>query len=159
MCRCRLDSAGSWGDLCWGQWRAYELHKAVQFTDNPCDTQPQNTNYTNQTIKGSKSFWNRFNACYGSKVTHLIFSLYSKICGPGSSVGVATDYGLDGPWIESRWRRDFFAHVQTGPGAHPISSTMGTGSYTGANGRSAVLTTNPLLAPRLTSRAIPLLPR
>jgi hypothetical protein len=27
--------------------------------------------------------------------------------GPGSSVGIATDYGLDGPGIESRWGRDF----------------------------------------------------
>ena len=27
--------------------------------------------------------------------------------GPGSSVGIATGYGLDGPGIESRWRRDF----------------------------------------------------
>jgi hypothetical protein len=27
--------------------------------------------------------------------------------GPGSSVGIATDYRLDGPGIESRWRRDF----------------------------------------------------
>ena len=29
------------------------------------------------------------------------------ICGPGSVVGIATDYGLDGPGIESRWGRDF----------------------------------------------------
>jgi hypothetical protein len=28
-------------------------------------------------------------------------------CGPGSSVGIATYYGLDGPGIESRWGRDF----------------------------------------------------
>jgi hypothetical protein len=27
--------------------------------------------------------------------------------GPGSSVGIATDYGLDGPGIESWWGRDF----------------------------------------------------
>ena len=27
--------------------------------------------------------------------------------GPGSSVGVATGYGLDGPGIEFRWGRDF----------------------------------------------------
>jgi hypothetical protein len=27
----------------------------------------------------------------------------SLLCGPGSSVGIATDYGLDGPEIESRW--------------------------------------------------------
>ena len=38
-------------------------------------------------------------------------------CGPGSSVGIATDYGLRGPGIESRWGRDF-PPVQTGPVAH-----------------------------------------
>jgi hypothetical protein len=27
--------------------------------------------------------------------------------GPGSSVGIATDYGLESPGIESRWGRDF----------------------------------------------------
>ena len=29
------------------------------------------------------------------------------ICGPGSVVGIATGYGLDGPRNESRWGRDF----------------------------------------------------
>jgi len=28
-------------------------------------------------------------------------------CGPGSSVGIATAYGLDGPGIESRWGEIF----------------------------------------------------
>ena len=28
-------------------------------------------------------------------------------CGPGSSVGIATEYGLDGPGIESRWGEIF----------------------------------------------------
>ena len=32
---------------------------------------------------------------------------YNINCGPGSSVGIATGYGLDGPGIESQWRRDF----------------------------------------------------
>jgi hypothetical protein len=27
--------------------------------------------------------------------------------GPGSSVGIETGYGLDGPGIKSRWGRDF----------------------------------------------------
>jgi len=49
--------------------------------------------------------------------------------GPGSSVGTATGYGLDGPGIESRWGARFFASVQTGPGAHPASCTMSTGSF------------------------------
>ena len=30
--------------------------------------------------------------------------------GPGSSVGIATGYGLDGPGIEFRWGR-FFPHL------------------------------------------------
>jgi len=39
---------------------------------------------------------------------HLIYSLMSPIFfGPGSSVGIATGYGLDDPEIESRWGRDF----------------------------------------------------
>jgi hypothetical protein len=32
---------------------------------------------------------------------------YHFFGGPGSSVGIVTDYGLDSPGIESRWRRDF----------------------------------------------------
>ena len=52
-------------------------------------------------------------------------------CGPGSVVGIATGYGLDGPGIESRWAARFSAPVQTGPGAHPASCKMGTGSYPG----------------------------
>ena len=46
--------------------------------------------------------------------------------GRDGSVGTATRYGLDGPGIESRWGARFFAPVQTGPGAHPASYTMGT---------------------------------
>ena len=68
---------------------------------------------------------------------------------PGSSVGIATDYGLDGPGIESRWGARFSTPVQTGPGAHPASCTMGTGSFPGVKcGRGVLLTTHPLLAPR-----------
>ena len=37
------------------------------------------------------------------------FWKYVFFRGPGSSVGIATDYGLDGSGIESRWGRDFFA--------------------------------------------------
>jgi hypothetical protein len=31
----------------------------------------------------------------------------SSVCGPGSVDGIATDYGLDDPGIETRWGRDF----------------------------------------------------
>jgi hypothetical protein len=30
-----------------------------------------------------------------------------EVCGLGSSVGIATGYGLDGPGIESRWGEIF----------------------------------------------------
>jgi len=64
------------------------------------------------------------------------------------SVSIATRYGLDGPGIESRWKRDFFAPVQTGPGPHPASCTMGTGSFPGVkSGRGVTLTPHPILVP------------
>jgi len=41
-------------------------------------------------------------------ITTLIFTFGTKRCyEPGSSVGIATGYGLDGPGIEYRWGRDF----------------------------------------------------
>jgi hypothetical protein len=48
-----------------------------------------------------------------------------------SSVGIAIDYGLDGPRIESRWERDFSHTSRLALGAHPASSIMGTGSFLG----------------------------
>ena len=51
--------------------------------------------------------------------------------GRGSSVGIATGYELNGPGIESRWGARFSAPVQVGPGAHPASCTIGTGSFPG----------------------------
>jgi len=47
------------------------------------------------------------------------------------SVSIATRYGLDGPGIESRVGARFSAPVQTGPGAHPASYTVCTGSFPG----------------------------
>ena len=47
--------------------------------------------------------------------------------GRDGSVDMATRYGLNGSGIESRWGREF----QTGPGAHPASYTIGTGSFLG----------------------------
>jgi len=81
-------------------------------------------------------------------------------CGRGSSVGIATIYGLDSAGIEYRWGTRFSATVHTGPGAYPTSCTMRTGSFPGVeSGRGVTLTTHPLLVPwSRKSRAIPLLP-
>jgi hypothetical protein len=45
--------------------------------------------------------------------------------------GPTTRYGLEGPKIESRWGTRFSAPLQTGPGAHPSSYKIGTGSFPG----------------------------
>jgi len=47
--------------------------------------------------------------------------VYCDFRGPGSSVGIATGYGLDGPGMGSRWGARFSAPVQTGPGANRAS--------------------------------------
>jgi len=68
--------------------------------------------------------------------------------GPGSVVGIATGYGLDGPGIESRWGRDFPHPSRPALGPHPASCTMGTESFPGVkSGWSMTLTPHPLLVP------------
>ena len=82
-------------------------------------------------------------------VLYIFCILYYIICRPGSIVGVATAYGLDGPGIESRWGARFSAPVQTGPEDHSASCTMGTGSFPGVRCcRGVTLTPHPLLLQR-----------
>ena len=81
---------------------------------------------------------------FGWKIWH-----WDKIsCGPGSVVGIATGYkaGRLGDRIPVGAR--FSTPVQTGPGAHPASCTMGTESFPGVkSGRGVTLTSHPLLVP------------
>ena len=69
--------------------------------------------------------------------------------GRDSSVGIATRCRLDGPGDRIPVEARFSAPVQTGPGAHPASYTMGAGCFLGVKRSGRVLTTNPHLAPRL----------
>jgi hypothetical protein len=67
--------------------------------------------------------------------------------GPSSSVGIATELraGRSGDRIPVEGAR-FYAPVQTGPGDHPASCTMGTGSFPGVkSSRGVTLTPHPLL--------------
>ena len=47
--------------------------------------------------------------------------------GPGSVVGIATGYGLDGPVIESWWRRDLphLSRPTLGPTQPPVQWVLG----------------------------------
>ena len=85
----------------------------------------------------------------GTKATLLeIIQFLWQTGGPGTVAGIATGYGLDGSEIESRWGARFSAPVQTGPGVHPASCTMVTGSFLGVKGgRGMMLTPHPLLVP------------
>jgi len=80
----------------------------------------------------------------------------SKIRRLGSSVGVATDCGLDGPGSNPGGTR--FSARPDRPWGPPASCTMGTGSLQGIKcGRGVLLTTHHFLVPRSwKSRAIPL---
>ena len=73
---------------------------------------------------------------YGALLLILMKALNFFKGGPGSSVGIATERRAGRSRIESRWGRDF-PSVQTGPGAHPASSTMGTGSFQGVEAAGA----------------------
>jgi len=97
-------------------------------------------------------------SCNSSNITTTC--VYANVsCEPGSSVVIETGYGLDGPGIEPRWG-GFSAPVQTCPGAHPVSCTMGTGSFPGVkSSRGVTPTRHPLPVPwSRKGRAIPLFP-
>jgi hypothetical protein len=112
---------------------------------------------------------------------------YKVLRGPGSLVGIATGYGLDGARIESWWGGEIFRNCpdqpwgppsllyngyrvfpggkewpgrDADPGAHTASCTMGTGSFLGVKSSQGVtLTPHPPLVPwSWKGRAIPLLP-
>jgi len=80
-----------------------------------------------------------FHQCPYSYFIHLLSTF--------SSVGIATDYGLDGPGSNPGGDEIFRPFRRSwGP---PASYTMGTGSFPGVNcGRGVLITTHPLLVPR-----------
>ena len=70
-------------------------------------------------------------------------------CGPGSVVGIANGYGLDGRGIESRWRQDF-PHVSRptlGPTKPPVQWV--TRLFPGVKRPGRGVDHPPHLAPRL----------
>jgi hypothetical protein len=62
-------------------------------------------------------------------------------------VGDSVRTGRSG--IESRWGSRFSANFLPGPGAHPVSYTLGTGSFPGVKRSGRGVGQPPQLAPRL----------
>jgi len=76
------------------------------------------------------------------------------MCRPGSSVGIGTDYMMDGPGSNPGGDEIFRPSRPTlGPTQSPVKWVPGL--YRGRGGRGVLLTNNPLLVPRSwKSRAI-----
>ena len=84
---------------------------------------------------------------------------YIYIYAPGSSVSIATVYGMDGLRIESRWGHDFPypSRPTLGPTQPPVQWVPGLSRGKERPGRDAD-TSFPLVPWSRKSRAIPLLP-
>jgi len=90
----------------------------------------------------------RNNKCMGH-VAHVeeLRNTY-KTCGPCSSVGIATDYGLNGPESNPGWN-EIFRPSRSALGPTQLPAYLGTGSFPGIKcGQGVLLTTHPLLVPR-----------
>jgi hypothetical protein len=84
--------------------------------------------------------------------THTHTYIWSR----DSSVGIATRYGLDGPGIESRWAEIFRTYPDRLRGPPSLLYNGYRVFPGGKGGRGVILTTHPLLVPRLRkSWAIP----
>jgi hypothetical protein len=75
-----------------------------------------------------------------------IYIGHMRFGGSGSVVRITTDYGLDGPGIESQCGQDFPHLSRPAPGVHLASCSMGTGTFQGIkSGWGVTLTPHPLL--------------
>jgi hypothetical protein len=101
----------------------------------------------------------RFTRVY-QYISQIGLTFSTEILRPGSSVGIATSYGLDGPGIESWWGR-IFPHLSIpalGLNQPPIQLVPGL-SGGQKSGQGVKLTPHPLLVPwSRKGRAVPLLP-
>ena len=117
------------------QWPALKI-RDIGF--GPCHRLPN-------TIARIKSFVLQRDTCVRVRprgiANRIIKEVSDQKGGPGSVVGIATGYALDGPEIESRWGRDF-PHLSRRPwGPHSLLYNGYRVFPGGKNGRSVTLTT------------------
>ena len=124
---CHWPRSHSWG-LSWPRWPRWGWHEARtrwrsrRRQEGPLRDVSSSRSATAVPVR-RRLLWESWSSSLANALSTLVRR--------DSSVGIATLYGLDGPGIEYRWEARFSAPVQTGPGAHPASYTMGTGSFQG----------------------------
>jgi len=130
------DDRGHWKDDR-GHWRDYRGHGKTEVLGQKPSTVPLCSPHPKQIGMGSTpSLRLGLRRCRGIFLYGFEHLQQSSV-GRDISVGTATGYGLDGPGIESQCGVRFSSPVQTGPGAHPASCTMGTGSFLGLKAAKA----------------------
>jgi hypothetical protein len=118
-------------------------HGAPRGGGSTLSLQPINTK-----VFSHASTLEKFVLCYTAlQFTNLCTSIFRE--SPDSSARIATRYGLEGPGIESRWGEIFLTY----PGRLQSPPSLLYNGYRvfpgGKGGRGVMLTTHPLLVPRL----------
>jgi hypothetical protein len=81
-------------------------------------------------------------------VNKYYYYYYCHLCGPGSVVGIATVYGLEGPGMESRWVEIFRTYPERCWGPPSLLYNGHRVFPGGKGGRGVTLITHPHLVPR-----------
>jgi len=86
--------------------RRFYIHEDENFSSEEVQTVHQNCAYIPYSGYTFQPFWKAITRQLKSIQRQFTYNP-TEWCGPGSVVGIATGYGLDGPGIESRWGWDF----------------------------------------------------
>jgi hypothetical protein len=116
-------------------WSAQSSHWLVQVSmASQCYTWSKNTYHTTPLHAEPALSSIALKTVRQHYIKHKAYFLFLCICleyfgsskylrsGPGSSLGIATDYGLNGPGIESQWGRDLphLSRLALGPTQPPV---------------------------------------
>jgi hypothetical protein len=147
-----------------GQLSAINFKRNTNKRRSSSEDQQRISNYAVYVLYHSKfMIWSHYSykslLWYRLQVSLCYILLYYRYYrSRGSSVGIATRYGLEGPEIESLWDEIFRTYPDRLRGPPSLLYSGYRVFPGGKGGRSVILTTHPLLVPRLRkSWVIPLL--